>query len=74
MRRIAAQPIRAWGPTPDLLHAGVRVARQLGWTKAYDAVYVALALETQGSRIVTMDERLRRGASRLVEIIRPTEI
>ena len=74
MRRLTAQPIRHWGPSPALLYSAVRVARQLGWTRVYDAVYVALALEIDGSRIVTKDERLRRGASRLVGIISSAEI
>ena len=74
MHRVNAHPIRPWNSTPELLLAAVRVARLLGWTRVYDAVYVALALQIEGSRLVTLDERLRRGASRLVEIIGPAEI
>ena len=74
MRRLDAEVIRHWGPTPELLDAAVKVARRLGWTRVYDAVYVALALELRGSRLVTTDERLRRGASRLVDIITPAEL
>lgn len=40
------------------------VARELGWARTYDAEYVALARLT-GSRVVTRDGRLRRGADRL---------
>jgi predicted nucleic acid-binding protein len=35
---------------------------------------LALALDIEGSRLVTIDERLRRGASRIVDIIGPAEI
>lgn len=50
-----------------------RVAGELGWAKTYDAEYVALA-RLLGCRLVTLDGRLRRGASHLIEIIGPTEL
>ena len=45
-----------------------RVARDLGWAKTCDAEYVALA-RIEGSKLVTQDARLQRGAGRLVEIV-----
>jgi predicted nucleic acid-binding protein len=50
-----------------------RVAEELGWAKTYDAEYVALA-RLFACRLLTRDERLWRGASRIVEAIGPTEL
>ena len=50
-----------------------RIADALGWAKTYDAEYVALA-HLLGSRLLTLDARLRRTASRLVEILGPTDL
>jgi predicted nucleic acid-binding protein len=50
-----------------------RVANELGWAKTYDAEYVALA-RLLGCRLFTIDDRLRRGARRIVEIIGPREL
>jgi predicted nucleic acid-binding protein len=49
------------------------VARTLGWKKTYDAEYVALAriLETA---LLSRDERLRRGAGRLVKVVGPDQV
>lgn len=49
------------------------LAHELGWAKTYDAEYVALA-RILGCRLVTLDGRLRRGASRFAEIIGPSEL
>ena len=49
------------------------VARSLGWAKTYDAEYVALAL-IHDAALVTLDERLRRGAGHIVRMPRPTEL
>ena len=50
-----------------------RIADELGWAKTYDAEYVALA-QLLSSRLLTLDARLRRTASRLVEVLGPTEL
>ena len=50
-----------------------RIADELGWAKTYDAEYVALA-HLLGARLLTLDARLRRTASRLVEVLGPTEL
>ena len=50
-----------------------RIADELGWAKTYDAEYVALA-HVLRSRLLTLDARLRRTASRLVEVLGPTEL
>ena len=50
-----------------------RVAEDLGWAKTYDAEYVALARILR-CRLFTIDDRLRRGAGRIVEIVGPREL
>ena len=49
-RRHARLTLEAW-----------RIADELGWAKTYDAQYVALA-HMLGSRLLTLDARLRRTA------------
>jgi predicted nucleic acid-binding protein len=49
------------------------VADDLGWAKTYDAEYVALA-RIMGCRLFTVDDRLRRGAGRMIEIIGPRDL
>jgi len=50
-----------------------RVAEELGWAKTYDAEYVALARILR-CRLFTVDERLRRGAGRIVRIAGPRDL
>jgi predicted nucleic acid-binding protein len=50
-----------------------RVADELGWTKTYDAEYVALA-SLLGCLLVTLDARLRRSADRLGFVVSPSEL
>ena len=50
-----------------------RAAQQLGWKKTYDAEYVALA-RMLDTNLLSRDERLRRGAGRLVTVVGPDEV
>ena len=49
------------------------LAAQLGWAKTYDAEYLALA-QAHDVALLTIDERLQRGAAGLVVIVTPTEL
>jgi predicted nucleic acid-binding protein len=71
-RSLLDAPIRRRAPR-RLYQEAWLVAEQLGWAKTYDAEYVALA-RLVGCRLLTRDERLRRGARRLVDAIGPTEL
>lgn len=70
--RLFGAPVISLAPDGLYLEAW-SVANELGWARTYDAEYVALArlLELQ---LLTLDERLRRGAGRLVPIIGPSEL
>ena len=70
--RLLAAPITRYLAN-DLYAEAWRVADLLGWAKVYDAEYVALA-RLLGCRLLTVDERLRRGAARLVDIVGPAEL
>ncbi len=57
----------------DLYREAREVARTLGWARTYEAEYVALARMLEVN-LVSRDERLRRGAGRLVTVITPDEL
>jgi predicted nucleic acid-binding protein len=70
--RLLAAPIDRCAD--DRLYTEAReVARELGWARTYDAEYVSLA-RLLGARLLTRDERLRRGAGRLVTVVGPDEV
>ncbi len=69
---LMAAPIRKRAPRALYTEAW-RIAEQLGWAKTYDAEYVALA-RLSGCRLLTRDDRLRRGAARVVESIGPSQL
>jgi len=70
--RLIAAPIDR--RTDDGLYRDAReVARTLGWAKTYDAEYVALARALEVD-LMSRDERLRRGASRLISVVTPDQV
>lgn len=72
LERLLALPIRILVPDDHLLRAA-EVAESLGWAKTYDAEYLALAMAT-GAPVVTLDDKLRRGAGRMVQVMGPADI
>jgi len=70
--RLGTAPVAERRPR-QLAERAWTVAEELGWAKLYDAHYVALAM-LLGMPLLTIDARLRRGASRVVEVIGPTEL
>ncbi|MFN2504102.1 MAG: type II toxin-antitoxin system VapC family toxin [Acidimicrobiales bacterium] len=70
--RLLAAPI-ARQADPALYSQAREVAQALEWAKTYDAEYVSLA-RTLDTALVSRDERLRRGAARLVTVVGPDEI
>ena len=72
--RFLAIDVRRLEPTRELLLSARRVADRLRWARTYDAAYLAVALAIPGSRVVTRDDAMKRGASWLVDIIGPAEL
>jgi predicted nucleic acid-binding protein len=57
----------------DLSSTAWQIAEEFGWAKTYDAEYIALA-KLHHCRLVTLDNRLRRGADRLGFVITPADL
>ena len=72
VERLLALPVQILTPDGHFPRASA-VAESLGWAKTYDAEYVALAI-ARGAPLVTLDEKLRRGAGHLARILSPGEI
>jgi predicted nucleic acid-binding protein len=72
LERMGSMPVTPRNPR-SLANEAWRIADELGWTKTYDAEYVALA-RLLDCRLVTLDGRLYRGAARLGIVIRPEEM
>ena len=72
LARLLDAPIGIRRPK-DLPRTAWEVADELGWARTYDAEYVALA-RILDCPLLTIDARLARSASRLVQIVRPDEL
>ncbi|MEO6121196.1 MAG: type II toxin-antitoxin system VapC family toxin [Acidimicrobiales bacterium] len=70
--RLVGSPIDRHAST-ELYGDARTLARELGWTKTYDAEYVALARQLQVD-LISRDGRLRRGAGRLVTVVGPDDV
>lgn len=60
-------------PSSELADRAWAIADELGWAKTYDAEFLALA-GLRGTRVLTTDARLRRGADRTGLVVDPTEL
>jgi len=72
LANLATAPIAARTPARLSLKAW-EISDQLGWAKTYDAEYIALAVLLK-CRLVTLDDRLRRGTERFGIVIGPGEL
>jgi predicted nucleic acid-binding protein len=72
LAKLEAAPIAARTPARLSLKAW-EIADQLGWAKTYDAEYIALAVLLR-CRLVTLDDRLRRGTERFGVVIGPGDL
>lgn len=71
-QRLEECPVQRTNP-PQLGRRAWELAEDFGWSRTYDAEYVALA-EILACRLVTLDMRLRRGAERLGFVVTPQEL
>ena len=72
LANLAAAPVAPRTPAGLSLKAW-EIADELGWAKTYDAEYLALAVLLR-CRLVTVDDRLRRGTERFGIVIGPAEL
>lgn len=70
--RFLAAPITA-RRSSRLAAEAWQIADRLGWAKTDDAEYVALA-RLLGGRLLTLDTRLRRTASRVIDVVGPSDL
>lgn len=72
LERLLAAPIRL-ARRAEVLQNAWTLAASLGWAQTYDAEYVALAW-LQQVPLLTIDQRLARRVSSLVEVRTPTDL
>lgn len=72
LHHLLSLPIRIEHPA-DLHTKAWDLAESLGWAKTYDAEYVALSVLLDAT-LVTLDDRLRRGAGHVTRILPPDEL
>lgn len=72
LERLSSAPISERRPR-RLIERAWDVADELGWAKLYDAHYVVLARQ-MNVPLLTLDGRLQRGASRVVEALGPAQL
>ena len=70
--RLRAAPVQQRRP-PKLHEEAWRLADRLGWSKTYDAEYVALARLSR-CRLLTTDAKLAGVAHQYVEVIGPSQL
>lgn len=71
-RRFRVAPVE-FTTSDDHFERAWALAARLGWPKTYDAEYLALA-QARDVALLTIDERLRRGAAGIVAIVTPAEL
>ncbi len=71
-KRLAAADVSPRRPK-GLTAEAWRIADQLGWAKTYDAEYLALARLLR-CRLLTTDAKLKAAASRLLNVVGPTDL
>jgi len=72
MKRVAAADISARRPK-GLSQEAWRIADRLGWTKTYDAEYLAFARLLK-CRLLTIDAKLKASGSRITIVIGPSDL
>lgn len=70
--RLSAAEVRPRRPQ-GLIDEAWRIADRLGWAKAYDAEYLALARLLR-CRLLTTDAKLKAAGSTLVNVIGPADL
>ncbi len=72
LQRLRQAPIKRRSPA-RFLEAASRIAEESGWAKTNGAEHVALA-DILRCRLLTIDERLKRAASRIVKVVGPLDL
>lgn len=72
LARLAAADVSPRRPK-GLIEEAWRIAEQLGWTKTYDAEYLALARLLR-CRLLTTDAKLKASGSEIVNVIGPADL